>query len=300
VTITTSTPAADPSNIFDFAWIPPSFDAKLDELARKAQPERWDEPGYTGSGSLPVLGNYIRYTFRRLVEEDKVAYATDDHGKQVAAFNTGLFTTHYEPIFATFEANAKAEKQPWVLKEWSTPADYRMRPFSSVDVKAARYFSRPDDLIYDPDLELVSNLDHILVENLDRYPVDLQTNDHLRRLLLDSSIREAGKRAQMNWRTAVPQYYFGQGGVGQGHIQLLLPLCIKQPDRADLALVVEKIQNERYRAHTVLTLSMAYKNARLIARPYSDWLGSVGSTPAGLDLDSHPSTDSQQEPGVAK
>ena len=45
--------------------------------------------------------------------------------------------------------------------------------------------------------------------------------------------------------------------------------------RADLALVVDKLQSEkRYRAHTVLTLSMAYKNARLIARPYSDWLGS--------------------------
>ena len=273
----------DPSDIFEFAWMPPSFDAKLDDLARKAQPERWDEPDYPGNMKLPVLGNYVRYTFRRLVEEDKVAYATDENGKRVAAFNTGLFTPHYEPIFATFEENANTEKQPWVLKDWNTLADFRMRPFASVDVKSARYFSRPEDLIYDPDLELAADLDHILDENVDRFPAALQGNPQLRRNALDGAIREAGKRAQMNWKTAVPQYYFGYAGRGQGYIQLLLPLCIMQPDRADLALVVDKVHNERrYRAHTVLTLSMAYKNARLISRPYSDWLGSAPETAADL------------------
>ncbi len=268
-----STPATpDLADLFEFAWMPPTFDAKLEELALKAQPERWDEPDYPGTLKFPILGNYMKYTFRRIVEEDKVAFATDENGRQVAAFHTGLFTAHYEPIFATFEANTNAEKQPWVLKGWSTLADYRMRPFGSVDVKPARYFSRPEDLIYDPDLELVADLDHILDENADRFPASLQANPHLRRLGLDAAIREAGKRAQMNWKTAVPQYYFGRG---EGFIQLLLPLCILQPDRADLALVVDKVHSEkRYRAHTVLTLSMAYKNARLIARPYSDWLGS--------------------------
>lgn len=269
---TNTTP--DPADLFEFAWMPPNFDAKLEDLAGRAQPERWEEPDYPGTMKLPILGNYIRYTFRRLVEEDKVAFATDENGRQVAAFNTGLFTRHYESLFATFEANTNTEKQPWVLKGWSTLADSRMRPFSSIDVKPARYFSRPDDLIYDPDLELVPDLDHILGENADRFPTSLQANPHLLRLGLDAAIREAGKRAQMNWKTAVPQYYFGHAGRGQGYIQLLLPLCIMQPDRADLALVVDKVRSEnRYRAHTVLTLSMAYKNARLLARPYSDWLG---------------------------
>lgn len=266
---------SDPADLFAFAWMPPSFDAKLEDLARKAQPERWDESDYPGTMKFPILGNYVRYTFRRLIEEDKVAFATDETGKHVAAFSTGLFTPHYEPIFATFEENTNTEKQPWVLKDWSTPADFRMRPFSSLDVKSARYFQRPDDLIYDPDLELVADLDHILDENAERFPADLQANPHLRRLTLDAAIREAGKRAQMNWKTAVPQYYFGRG---HGYIQLLLPLCIMRPDRADLALVVEKVEigsEKRYRAHTVLTLSMAYNNARLLARPYSDWIGSA-------------------------
>ena len=247
----------------------------MEDLASKAQPERWDEPDYTGTSRFPILGNYVRYTFRRLTEEGKVAFAMDSSGRQVAAFNTGLFTQHYEPIFAAFEANTNAEKQPWVLKDWVTMADYRMRPFSSLELRPARYFSEPADLIYDPDLELVANLDHILEENVDRFPASLQENPHLRRLGLDAAIREAGKRAQMNWKTAVPQYYSGRG---KGFIQLLLPLCIMQPDRADLALVVDKVHSEKhYRAHTVLTLAMAYSNARLIARPYSDWLGTASS-----------------------
>jgi hypothetical protein len=277
MSISTAATTPDAADLLKFAWIPPNFDAKLEELALKAQPERWDEPDYPGTLKYPVLGNYLRYTFRRIVEEHKLAYSTDESGRQVTAFNTGLFTQHYEPIFATFEANTNTEKQPWVLKGWSTLGDYRMRPFSSVDIKPARYFSRPDDLIYDPDLELVADLDHILDENVDRFPESLRANPHLRRLGLDAAIREAGKRAQMNWKTAVPQYYFGRG---EGFIQLLLPLCILQPDRADLALVVDKVHSEkRYRAHTVLTLSMAYKNARLIARPYSDWLGSEPAEP---------------------
>jgi hypothetical protein len=279
---TISNSVADPSDLLQVAWLQRGWDPMLDELALKAQPERWDDPDHPSRPGFAVLSNYLRYTFRRLVEEDKIVVATDETGKRVSAFNTGLFTPHYEPIYAALEANEKVDKQPWVLKEWSTPTDYRMRPFSSVDVKAARFFSRPDDLIYNADLELLPDLDHILDENVDRYPLALQKNAHLRRLLLDGALREAGKRAQMNWKTAVPQYYFGAGGRGAGRIQLLLPLCMMQPDRADLALVVDRVEDGRkYRANTVLTLSMAYKNARLISRQDSDWLGSAAVGPTG-------------------
>ena len=61
-----------------------------------------------------------------------------------------------------------------------------------------------------------------------------------------------------------PQYYKGQ-------VQLLLPLCFDNPQRADLALVVERHQTF-YRATTCLTLDMAYNNARQLARPDRDWL----------------------------
>ena len=53
---------------------------------------------------------------------------------------------------------------------------------------------------------------------------------------------------------------------------LLLPLAVVKEDVIDLALVVERLENGNYQGHTILTLSMAYNNSRLITRPDSDWL----------------------------
>ncbi len=51
----------------------------------------------------------------------------------------------------------------------------------------------------------------------------------------------------------------------------MLPLCLGKPNEASLAIVVEDM-GAYYRAATCLTLSMAYNNARLLARPDRDWL----------------------------
>jgi hypothetical protein len=50
-----------------------------------------------------------------------------------------------------------------------------------------------------------------------------------------------------------------------------LPLCLLKPSVADLALVVSTKEGQ-YRGDTILTLDMAYSNARLLCRPDSDWL----------------------------
>ena len=69
----------------------------------------------------------------------------------------------------------------------------------------------------------------------------------------------------------MPQYYRDKGGPGS--VQLLLPICFEDPARADLALVVAKTEaGNAYRGSTVLTLDMAYNNARLLARPDNEWL----------------------------
>lgn len=67
-----------------------------------------------------------------------------------------------------------------------------------------------------------------------------------------------------SYKTAVPHYY-------QGRVQLLLPLCLTDPQKTDLALAVE-IHKDFYRATTCLTLDMAYNNARQLAKPDQDWL----------------------------
>jgi len=263
-------------DLFGFAWIPArgietpankAYESRLKELADRAQPEDWS---FDPAQPYGILGNYLRYTFKRLSHEKKVEESVDSAGTKIAAFNTGLFTPNYEAVCAFFEANRDPSRQPWVLKDFVVDSDRRLTFFRNKP-RAARYFDKPAELIYDPDRELIPNLDHILDENVDRYPNDLRDNPHKRRMMLQGAVAEAGKRAQMNYKVAVPQFYFGHEGSEAGRIQLLLPLCFSDPSRADLALVVER-EERAYRAFTVLPLDRAYSNARLIAKPETDWL----------------------------
>ena len=264
------------TELFDFAWLPTrgpdvppgkGFESRLRELAERAQPEKWSMDPHQ---PYSVLGNYLRYTFKRVHQQGKIEEGLDATGTRVSAFNTGLFTPNYEAIYAFFEANRDLNRQPWVLKDFVVDCDRRMT-FFHTRPKAARYFDKPAELIYDPDYELIPNLDHIVDDNVERYPEDLRESPHRRRMMLQGAVQEAAKRAQMNYKVAVPQFYFGHEGAEAGRIQLLLPLCFDNPGRADLALVVER-EDRAYRAFTVLPLDLAYKNARLIARPESDWL----------------------------
>jgi hypothetical protein len=59
--------------------------------------------------------------------------------------------------------------------------------------------------------------------------------------------------------------------LGEAGAQFLLPLDLTGEPGADLTLVVSAV-GKYYRGHTVLTLDMAYTNARLVARPDSEWL----------------------------
>jgi hypothetical protein len=89
-------------------------------------------------------------------------------------------------------------------------------------------------------------------------------NDFALQNILKGAIDAVLERVRRNYKTAVPQHY-------DGTIQLLLPLCLTNPSKADLALVVERFP-EFYRAATCLPLDWAYNNARQLARPDRDWL----------------------------
>lgn len=82
--------------------------------------------------------------------------------------------------------------------------------------------------------------------------------------VIRGAIDNAKERVRRSYKTAIPHFYIEQ-------VQLLFPLCLSNPQRADLALVVEK-HSTFYRATTCLTLDMAYNDARLIATPDRDWL----------------------------
>jgi hypothetical protein len=262
----------DRGRILSFAYFPPRFDDTLVGLAAIAETEEW-----TPDPSRPnaILKNYIKYTFLRLGKEGKIRRSEDG---EWAAFNTGLLTSLGLEIFALFEKHNNPQMQPWFFKSWALESDrlfmaHIKRPLPPM----ANFVDPPNNLIYDMRCPLTLNIDHILDErNIGRLPENLRGNRGQATAALMYAKDLALKRLQRNYKLAVPHWHSTHGSMD---VQLLLPLDLTYDGKADAALVVE-VSGDGYRGSTVLTLDMAYSNARLVARPDSEWL--------------RPNTDSQR------
>src|SRR5690348_14613575 len=111
---TSLAPADPPPDLYDFVWFPSV--GWCEDLADVALPERWDDDE---TGRPTILFNYFKYYVRRVLEEGVWIESTSPSGTKVAAFDTGLLSRHFEPIFAVFEENRNRSRQPWVHKEWA-------------------------------------------------------------------------------------------------------------------------------------------------------------------------------------
>jgi len=247
--------------LYEFAFIP-KIDEVLQELANLVEPEDWEYQRTPASRPLPILFNYLRYTYTRLAEEKKIAVSPDN---KYACFNSGLVTMNQEPVYLLFEENLFDNRTTfWHFSRFCRRGEHHLNKFPQIP-EMAHYFEDPAKLIFDTRKELRVNVEHIVAENKDRFPVPYTTmDDFALQTFLKGAIDNAKHRIQRNYKTAIPQYY-------NGSIQLLLPLCIGSPSKADLALVAED-HDGFYRASTCLTLDMAYNNARQLARPDRDWL----------------------------
>ena len=237
----------------------------LTSLAEIAEPEDW-----TGAGvpdrPVPILDSFLRYTHHRLVMEDKIAVGPDG---EYAALNTGLLSPYSEEIFGLFRKNTHEGAQPWFFLRWATESDRDiLREFDETP-KMAEYVSSASDLVYDWRRELKLAKGHILGDRIDRFPPHLAEHPMRAQQALESAINWALKKARRNYKVIVPQWY---PRLGEAGAQFLMPLDLTGDGTADLALVVSAIGDQAYRGNTVLDLAMAYTNARLVARPDSDWL----------------------------
>lgn len=249
-----------PEELFDFAFIP-GFDQKMNDLAAMAEPENWEYQNSPSNHNKPILSNYIKYTYKRLADEEKIEIS--DNGEHVV-FNTGLVTSNQEAIFALFGRNTIPDRQPWFLLDWVRKGQHDLVKFQELP-DMAHYFDDPKSLVFDVKKDFRANIEHIIADNKERFPTPYKTmDDYVLQTLLKGSIDNARERVRRNYKTAIPQFH-------RGKIQLLLPLCISKPSVADLALVIVD-HGGFYRASTCLTLDMAYNNARQLARPDRDWL----------------------------
>lgn len=219
-----------------------------ESLVSIAAPEVWSNNTYPNNG---ILTNYMIHTIKKLRAEKNIVVT-----KEYGLFNTGLFTAFYEPIFA--------------YATLDEPVSF-MTPYELGNIgideypERANYFTDPSLLLFDWHYKINIHYKHILddINNIKRLPQNIKNDKNILNNL-NGSIETMKKRVSANYKLAIPQYF-------NSKIQLLLPLCLQSDDIPDLALVVTKVGNV-YQGHTCLTLDMAYNNARLIAKPESNWL----------------------------
>jgi len=253
---------AEPTKeLFKFAFFS-NFENSIKYLVTLADSEKWD---FGTSKNNSILKNYLEYTFRKLQDEGKIVYTSDN---SFCCFNTGLVTAKLEEIFALFERNKSGGSSPYFFKAFTKKSDSQfLRLFSSCIPNRADFFSDPSALIFNPNCSIIPDVDHIISDNKNRFPPSLQASgeDNMRRQLI-GAIDEVIKMVKTNYKIAVPQFF-------NKRTQLLLPLCLTPGSKnPDLALVIYKLDDNNYCARTCLTLEMAYMNARLIVKPQSDWL----------------------------
>ena len=255
----------------------------------------------------PVLINYLQYTFYKLTKEkNKIIYSED---KEYAVFNTGLVDSRYKQIYALFKKNRNT-KYPvnWYWVDFCIEGE-DMAGKTLVDQfkkmpSVAHYFNEVTDMLYDtrmgrPQLDV----HHIIVERVDRLPYEFiranaprqfevmnpecmtgeEKQDYYEKLReaiindeaayrqmthrLEDALSISIERVKWNFKSAIPMYY-----PKKDKMCLFLPLSLVKDDQVDVALVVEKTNSGRYQGATIYELSWAYKCARLVCRPDSDWL----------------------------
>ena len=245
-------------DIYDYMYWG-DYNSQIQKLAEKALPEKWS---FEGKDDNYILKNYLKYTFNKLQEEGKII-ETDSY----CVFDTGLFSRYYESIYVYGELykNPSVNTPKWYFKGFKDTYE-----LGSLDIEKfperADYFSDPTRLVFNWHLNVNKNYKHILddLNTSQRLPVSIKNSDRPLETL-KGVIDTAIQKVIANYKLAVPHYY-------QNKIQLLVPLCFGKDDNPDVALVLDLMKNGYYQATTCLSMEMAYMDARLIAKPESNWL----------------------------
>ncbi|MBO73756.1 MAG: hypothetical protein CMD33_00610 [Flavobacteriales bacterium] len=281
--------------LFDFAFVP-NYPEPLDRLKALAANEHWGKAGR-------MLRSYFNHMFDKVIEDGLLSIHPDG---QSAVFHTGLLTRSDQDIYAVFVPNERDDAQDWFFRGFSTSdglglGDILQR-YDELPVRP-RFITRAEQAFYAPQ----SGLPEcawlgLLEENVSRIPRQLIHDATEDRILLPD-LRDVGKDAymdcleeaarrlrddkgmdllvqwfeaaldraldllHMDYKLAVPAWH-AKGKC----VALMLPLQVRQRDTNVVLAVKWDAQKEYYVGINLLTMEMAYNNARLIARPEASWL----------------------------
>lgn len=253
------------TKLYEYAYCG-DFNKKIRYLATICEHESWyyDAPEIREDDKkYAVLWQYIQNIFSKHALENKIVKVDS-----WSILNTGLMTPNAEDIYMLFEVNpeyyTKGEKSEYFFNSFYNRSDRDipevLKPFLPEPID---FFEKCPELMYfDTRMKVTPDFNHIYDDNMARLPAKLQELDRESSIMiLNGALEKALRKVKRNNRIVVPQFY-------QRYIQYLLPLYILGET---IPLVLEKQSNE-YRANTILTLGMAYNNARLLMKPESSWL----------------------------
>ncbi len=281
--------------LFDFAFVP-NYPEPLDRLKNLAVNEHWGRGGR-------MLRSYFNHMFEKVMDDGLLTVHPEGRS---AIFHTGLLTRSDQDIYAVFVPNERDDAQDWFFRGFSTRdaiglgdvlAEHEELPVRP------RFIQRPEQAFYSiqsgqPECDWPK----LILDNISRIPRDLIHDASEDRILLPD-LRDVGKEAyidcleeaaqrladdeglkvmagwfdealdramdilNMDYKLAVPSWHAKDKSVA-----LMLPLKVHH-SMVNVALaVIWDGEKDYYVGLNLLTLEMAYNNARLIARPEASWL----------------------------
>ena len=260
-------------DLFRFAYVPNWFE-HLDHLAQLALPEHWrfknvDE--LRKNTRTPILEKYIHAIYRSQVieygstpdqaQKDEIFLIRNEY----AVFHTGLLSRYMKPIYGYCERNKReGTMYDWVFRGFMDDSTIPLKFVHPLPRKPYANL-QPTAVLYLANLPIRVNVEHIISDpdNMMRLPEWCRSFGNLS-LLLETAVETTRRMAEIRPGIIVAQVY-------QGKIQYLMPICLNDPARPDLAMTIHPMDGY-YLCSTCLTLEMAYSNARQLATPTVGWL----------------------------
>lgn len=265
-----------------------SLNKFVSEIYDRLIPEPWDyhsEEQSEASGlQHPILCSYIEHELDRLFyerengKEDAIIY----NDKQTEIFySTNLLNRFGQDfrILGILDASKRYIEKYILNPDVTKLVQHGFSP--KCEPAAPKFFEKIDEIIYHSEWDIAFNWEkdaHILEERNCRLPkkyAKLETHEIGEKL--QNAITFAQKMAKRNFRVIIPKY-----DPRQKRIQLLMPIYLEcrytpEPDVA-LVLTLQETRLEdgkvfySYKPETILKVSQAYNDARLIAEPAEPWL----------------------------
>lgn len=277
-----------------------NLDQDLEALANLAKKESWCY--HNSSDRYIILKIYLQYTFYRIISQNRLSM---NPNSDFVAFNTGLVTSDYDAIYGVMMKSHDSKiKEPYLFQGFTVAANQGLGKiivelFNPLPLKAT-YADSYQDYFYDPDSNLHTDFGHIILDNLDRFPLSFlgtmilpfkeertllrqiieAKNEYRKEVLFEVLEDKVSKNEALfnllkislsatiekSVRMVRDDYHMALPSFFPTRevMSIMLPLEFEKGAGVQAVLLIEKTQSGNYQGQTIFTLKQCYCNARLL------------------------------------